>query len=120
MGKEIGAMLAKEHTEAGVKIISKDSVAEILGNSDGKARGLKLKSGQEIEADLVIVGCGVTPNTEFLSSTGIKMQKDGGLECNPFLQTTDEDIFAAGDIVSYPYWVDGKRLRTEHWNVALD
>ena len=48
------------------------------------------------------------------------METDGGLTCNPFLQTSDSDVFAAGDIVSYPYWVDGKRMRTEHWNVALD
>ena len=48
------------------------------------------------------------------------MQPDGGLECDPFLQTSDADIFAAGDIASYPYWVNGQRMRTEHWNVALD
>ena len=48
------------------------------------------------------------------------MQSDGGISCNPFLQTSDKDIFAAGDIASYPYWVDGQRVRTEHWNVALD
>ena len=113
-------MLASEHTKAGVKIIAKESVTQIIGDSEGNASGLKLASGKVIDANLVIMGCGVTPNTEFLSSSGIKIESDGGLECNPFLQTTNKDIFAAGDIVSYPYWVSGKRLRTEHWNVALD
>ena len=113
-------MLASEHTKAGVKIIAKESVAQIIGDSAGNVKGIKLASGKVIDADLVVMGSGVTPNTEFLASSGIKIQADGGLECNPFLQTTDKDIFAAGDIVSYPYWVNGKRLRTEHWNVALD
>lgn len=120
LGKEIGASLTKEHTDAGVKIVPNERVTQLIGDSDGKVRSVKLTSGRELDADLVIVGYGVTPNTEFLGSSGLKMQADGGIECNPFLQTTDSDIFAAGDIASYPYWVNGKRLRTEHWNVALD
>lgn len=60
-----------------------------MGDSEGKVRAVKLASGREISAELVIVGYGVTPNTEFLTSSGIKMQADGGVECNPFLQTTD-------------------------------
>lgn len=103
-----------------MKILAKEKVAEILGDADGKTRAVKLASGKEVNADLVILGTGVTPNTQFLSRSGIKMLSDGGIECNPFLQTSDENIFAAGDIASYPYWVNGKRMRTEHWNVALD
>ena len=91
-----------------------------MGDANGKARAVKLASGKEISADLVIMGTGVTPNTEFLSSSGLKMLPDGGIECDPFLQTSDADIFAAGDIANHPYWVNGKRMRTEHWNVALD
>ena len=66
------------------------------------------------------MGKGVTPATEFLANADLEMAKDGGLSCNPFLQTNDANIFAAGDIVEYPYWVNGSRVRTEHWNVALD
>jgi NADPH-dependent 2,4-dienoyl-CoA reductase/sulfur reductase-like enzyme len=36
------------------------------------------------------------------------------------LQTSDPNIFAAGDIASYPYWVTGERVHISHWNVALD
>ena len=78
-----------------------------MGDSDGKVRAVKLASGREVNAELVIMGCGVTPNTEFVRSSGLKIQPDGGLECDPFLQTSDADIFAAGDIASYPYWVNG-------------
>lgn len=48
------------------------------------------------------------------------MNKDGGIVCDPFLKTSAADVYAAGDIASYPYWVTGGSLRTEHWNTALD
>lgn len=40
LGKEIGSMLAKDHTDAGVKILAKENVTAILGDSDGKVRGV--------------------------------------------------------------------------------
>ena len=85
LGSEIGAMLAKEHTEAGVKILAKESVTEILGCPSGNVRLVKLASGKEIPAGLVIMGKGVTPATEFLTETGIDLQTDGAISCNPFL-----------------------------------
>ena len=73
-----------------------------------------------METDLVIIGSGVKPATGFLSDSGLDMKEDGGLVCNPYLQTSNKDIFAAGDIAHYPYWPTGERVRTEHWIVALD
>jgi len=120
MGKEIGAMVASEHEKAGVKIFANEKLVAVLGNEDGSVKGVELSSGKCVDADLVVMGTGVHPATEFLANTGIDMQGDGGITCSPFLQTNDSNIFAAGDIVSYPYWPNGKRTRTEHWNVALD
>lgn len=113
-------MFAKAHTDAGVKILAKESLKRVIGNQDGTVRGVELASGVCIDADVVIMGTGVVPATEFLSGTDVTMLNDGSVSCNPFLQTSNSDIFAAGDIVSYPYWVNGKRTRNEHWNVALD
>lgn len=73
-----------------------------------------------MEADLLVVGAGVRPATEFLKDSGIEMDKMGGVVCDPFLNTSDKDIYAAGDIASYPYWPTGGRCRTEHWIAALD
>ena len=101
--------------------MAKESLKKIIGNQDGGVRGIELSSGSCIDADLVIMGTGVVPSTDFISSgSDIKLQADGSITCNPFLQSSNKDIFAAGDIASYPYWVDGQRTRTEHWNVALD
>ena len=66
------------------------------------------------------MGLGVHPNTEFLKGSGIQLATDGGVICDPFLQTSVKDIYAAGDIASYPYWPTGGRVRTEHWVTALD
>ena len=86
----------------------------------GSVKSVSLSDGRELEADLVIVGTGVRPATKYLKDTGIEMNRDGGLVCDPFLETSVKDIYAAGDLASYPYWPTGSRTRTEHWAVALD
>lgn len=81
---------------------------------------MTLANGDEHEADVVILGTGVRPNTKFLSQSGIEMDKFGGIVCDPFMQTNTPDIYAAGDIASVPYWPTGSRTRIEHWVVALE
>jgi apoptosis-inducing factor 3 len=48
------------------------------------------------------------------------MDQWGGIVCDPFLQTSVKDVFAAGDVASYPYWATGKRMRVEHYMTAMD
>ena len=113
--------MAKQHEGAGVKIHKNEGVKQIIGCSDGYVRGVELNSGVCIDSQLVVIGAGAVPATDFVTEgSGVKKEADGGLICNPFLQTSDPNVFAAGDIVSYPYWPTGKRARTEHWNVALN
>ncbi len=78
-----------------------------------------LNDGSEIDVDLVILGTGIKPNTDFLGSV---VEKDGvgALLCDPFLQTSEKDIYAAGDIASYPYWVSGQRVRIDHYVNAMN
>jgi len=85
LGKEVGALLRKDHTDAGVKILAKENIASINGNQDKSVRSIILTSGREVEVDLVVFGKGVTPATEFLANVGLDMQQDGGVSCNPFL-----------------------------------
>jgi NADPH-dependent 2,4-dienoyl-CoA reductase/sulfur reductase-like enzyme len=66
-----------------------------------------LQDGTELDADLVIVGKGVRPNTDFLKGSGIQLGSDGSITCDPFLQTSVPNVYAAGDIASYPYWPNG-------------
>jgi len=91
-----------------------------LKESKASVKSVTLSDGTELPADVVIMGTGVRPNTKFLANSGIEMSKDGGLVCDPFMQTSLPNIFAAGDIASVPYWPTGSRTRIEHWVVALE
>ena len=71
---------------------------------------------------MVIIGSGIEPATGFLSRTesGIKLDDQGAVLCDPFLQTNKKDIWAAGDVASFPQWSTGKQTRIEHWINASD
>jgi pyruvate/2-oxoglutarate dehydrogenase complex dihydrolipoamide dehydrogenase (E3) component len=55
---------------------------------------------------MVIVATGIAPATKFLerTETGISLDDQGAIKCDPFLQSSAPDIFAAGDVCSFPYW----------------
>lgn len=118
-GAEVGKFFASEHVKAGVKLHSKKKATEIKG-AGTSASTVVLNDGTEIEADLVIVGAGVLPATKFLDGSGIEVDQWGGVLCDPFLQTSAKDVYAAGDIASYPYWVTGKRQRIEHYVTSMN
>jgi apoptosis-inducing factor 3 len=84
LGREIGEMMMKEHVDNGVKLVRSARLNQVIGKK-GQVSSVKLSNGQSIDADLVILGCGVSPNTTFLKGSGVTLQKDGGIECNPFL-----------------------------------
>ena len=118
-GLEVGKGLTAEHEKNGVKLHTKRTVAEIKGNGE-KATSVVLDDGTEIEADLILIGFGVLPATKFLDGSGIKLDQWGGVMCNPYLQSSDKDVYAAGDVASYPYWYTGRRMRIEHYMTAMD
>lgn len=117
LGKEIGQMLQAEHENHNIPFQLKADVAEFIGH-DGKLTAVILKTGEKIPADLAIVGIGVQPNTAFLQDSGLDLGKDGSVLTTQFLQSSNPDIFAAGDIAR---WQDdsGNDQRIEHWRVAL-
>lgn len=71
-------------------------------------------------ADAVILGMGVVPATPYLPAhSGVNRAADGSISVDAFLHA-GSDVFAAGDIASYPYWLTGERVRVEHWNHAME
>ena len=108
------------HEKNGVRFSGGAMTKEILKDDDGKVKGVVLGDGRTLEADMVILATGVRPNTKYLEGSGIELAQDGGIICDPFLETNVKNVFAAGDVASYPYWPTGGRTRTEHWSVALD
>jgi len=84
---------------------------------DGRVRAVLTKSGRAIECDTVVVGAGVRPDAMLAQRAGLEV--DDGIVCDSKLQTSAEGIYAAGDCCSYDSVVHGRRLRVEHWDVAM-
>lgn len=113
-GAEIGALFRREHEMHGVVFEMEKNVSRFFGEE--RVEKVLLSDGTEIEADLVLVGIGVMPETGFVN--GIDLSPDGSIPVDGFLRASDR-VFAAGDIASYPDWRAGRRSRIEHWRVAL-
>jgi 3-phenylpropionate/trans-cinnamate dioxygenase ferredoxin reductase component len=118
LGPELGQWCADLHRGHGVDLRLGTGVAGLLG--DGRVEAVELTSGERIDAEVVVVGLGAVPNTEWLVGSGLRA--DPGLECDATLTVAaDSDILAAGDIVSWPHpLADGEALRIEHWTVAAE
>jgi 3-phenylpropionate/trans-cinnamate dioxygenase ferredoxin reductase subunit len=84
---------------------------------DGRVRAIVTKSGLSIECDAVVVGAGVRADAMLAERAGLEV--DDGIVCDSKLQTSVEGIYAAGDCCSYDSVVHGRRLRVEHWDVAM-
>ncbi|MCQ2405752.1 MAG: FAD-dependent oxidoreductase [Oscillospiraceae bacterium] len=102
--------------DAGLKIKLETSVKEIRGN--GKAETAVLSDGEEIPAQLVILAAGLKPNTALASDCGLKLGETGAIYVNEYMQTSDENIFAAGDAVESVHMVSGKPIRVSLANAA--
>ena len=118
LGPELGRWCADLHRSNGVDLRLGRGVAGLVG--DAHVEAVELADGSTVAADVVVVGLGAVPNTEWLAGSGLRA--DPGLECDATLTAVgDPDILAAGDIVSWPHpLADGEALRIEHWTVAAE
>ncbi|MEQ4205732.1 FAD-dependent oxidoreductase [Actinopolymorpha sp. B9G3] len=120
LGREMGEVFADLHRENGVDLRLGQSVTAFRGDGPGGATvtAVVTGDGEEVPADVVVVGVGVTPNTELAESAGLDVAH--GVVTDARLQTSDPDIFAAGDVVRWQSPVFGRTLRVEHWANAHD
>ncbi|KAI0880609.1 uncharacterized protein GGS22DRAFT_192981 [Annulohypoxylon maeteangense] len=125
LGKEVGAGLQKGLEGKGVKFHMSAGVdkAEPSSSNTSKVGSVHLKDGTKLEADLVVLGVGVAPSTGYLKDNKvIRLEEDGSLKTDEnFLVAGLKDVYAIGDIASYPYHGPGGQgnyTRIEHWNVA--
>jgi len=118
LGPQLGEWCAALHRDNGVDVRLRTGVAALRGT--GRIEAVELTDGTRVEADLVVVGMGAQPNTEWLSGSGLQLTP--GLECDATLTAVDDaDILGAGDIVSWPHpLADGDAIRIEHWTVAAE
>ncbi|TRX74191.1 FAD-dependent oxidoreductase [Pseudomonas mangiferae] len=109
-GERLGRMFRALHEDNGV-VFHSTEVAQVDG--EDRVHGVTLKDGTRLAADLVVVGVGVKPATDFVE--GVEKEKDGGLRLDDRLRAAD-GLWAGGDIARYPQ--DGQWLRVEHWRLA--
>ncbi len=88
-----GAFLKEQIERMGIKVFLDVSTEEIFGEKDIK--GVRLKNGREIVADMVVIAAGVRPNIAIAKQAGLETKK--GILVNDFLQTSQPEVFAAGD-----------------------
>ncbi len=113
-GKELGKMIEEAHKSNGVKFIRDVEAKSFKGN--GKVESVELSNGKSLNADMVIIGIGVEPATDFVK--GINTMGDNSIEVDDHFKAA-ENIYAAGDIASFPDWRDNQKIRIEHWRTAL-
>lgn len=125
MGKEVGQIFQKSLEKNGAKFYMNASVDSAIpaSKSANTVGAVKLKDGTELKADLVILGIGVAPATEYLrDNSSVELLKDGSVSVDKnFAVKGLDNVYAIGDIATYPYdgpGGNGTPVRIEHWNVA--
>ena len=118
LGPEVAALVADLHRQAGVSVIGGAAVSKIEPLPDGTGV-VHLSDGRRLAAGSVVVGIGVTPNTEWLESSGLPLAN--GVVTDEHCRVHGSDnVFAIGDVAS---WFDvriGQHRRVEHWTNAVE
>jgi 3-phenylpropionate/trans-cinnamate dioxygenase ferredoxin reductase component len=117
LGSEVAQVFATLHRDHGVDLRLGVQVAEITGTG-GRATGVRLADGSHFEADAVVVGVGITPNTGLAEAAGLTV--DDGIRVDAQLRTSHPDIFAAGDVANAFHPLLDRHIRVEHWANALN
>jgi NADPH-dependent 2,4-dienoyl-CoA reductase/sulfur reductase-like enzyme len=115
LGPTFGAMVAAMHRDHGVDLRTGVVVTDVLGES--RVAGLALSDGSHIDADVVVVGIGVTPNTEWLEGSGLTI--DDGIVCSSSGEGAP-GVYAAGDVARVVNRWHGDSPRIEHWTNAVE
>ena len=114
-GRTFGEMVAAMHRDHGVDLRTGVAVTDVVG--DSRVAGVALSDGSRIDADVVVVGIGVTPNTEWLEGSGLTL--DNGIVCNGSGEAAP-DVYAAGDVARIANQWHGDSPRIEHWTNAVE
>jgi 3-phenylpropionate/trans-cinnamate dioxygenase ferredoxin reductase subunit len=118
LGPELGAVLAAIHRDHGVDLRTSVVVDTIEDDGAGSVRGVRLGDGSVVAADVVVVGVGVVPETDWLKGSGLAI--DNGVVCDETCSAAP-GIVAAGDVARWPNALfDGERMRLEHWTNATE
>jgi 3-phenylpropionate/trans-cinnamate dioxygenase ferredoxin reductase component len=106
----IARIVHKAHVDHGVTMIIGTGISHLTTHA------VHLTDGREIKADTIIAGIGAAPETRLAAEAGLTI--DNGIACNAQMQTSDPDIYAAGDCASFI--LGDRRIRLEAWRSAQE
>ncbi len=116
IGAVMGGAIAALHRSHGVTLRTAVAVESIIG--DRTVAGLRLADGTIVDAELVIVGIGVAPETRWLEGSGVVL--DRGVSCDSRCRAGPPGIVACGDVARWPNPLFGETMRVEHWTNAVE
>ena len=119
LGAEMGSAIGAVHARNGVTIRCGVQVASI--NGDTHVTGVSLVGGDTVEADVVLVGIGVAPATQWCETSGLAIRD--GIVCDANLNAGPPNVFVAGDVARWPnpLFADIEPdMRVEHWTNAAE
>ncbi|MEV4331874.1 FAD-dependent oxidoreductase [Streptomyces sp. NPDC049597] len=116
LGREMGLVCSSLHTDHGVDLLCGTGVAGLTGN--GRVTGVQLADGRLLPADVVVVGVGVRPATDWLAGSGV--QVGDGVVCDTGCATSVPGVVAVGDVARCPSPFTGRHARIEHWSNAIE
>ncbi len=118
-GAQTGRWLQDRLEEHGIVVHGEDALERFEG-ADGRVTHVVTASGKRLEADCVVIGAGVMPDTMLARAAGLRLDEErGGILCDAQLRTSAPGVWAAGDVCSYDSRPNGRRIRIEHWDVAF-
>lgn len=112
---EMSSFFEAYYAARGVQLIKSTAVSQLRG--DGAVSSAVLANGRVMPCEMVVAGIGVVPATEMLTNSGLYIED--GIIVNEYLETSQPDVFAAGDVANYQDVLFGKRRRVEHWDNAV-
>jgi 3-phenylpropionate/trans-cinnamate dioxygenase ferredoxin reductase component len=119
-GQRAGRFFQQRLEEHGILAYGGDQLDRFEG-AGGRITRVITKAGLEIETDAVVMGTGAVPEVMLARAAGLELGESGGVAVDDRLRTSAPGIYAAGDVAEYESVVHGgRRLRIEHWDVALN
>lgn len=111
------AKIVENYLKTKANVITKNGVAEFIGEN-GQLTAVKLQNGIEIPCELAVVAIGVRPNVKLAKEAGLEIGELGGIKVDAYMQTSDPDIYAAGDCCEIKNCITGKNVLAPYGDLA--
>lgn len=117
-GPVAGRWFQSRLEEHGIRFVGGDALERFEGSE--RVERVVTAGGVVLDAEAVVIGAGVAPDVMLARSAGLTLDEQlGGIACDERLRTSARGIWAAGDVAAYDSVIHGRRIRVEHWDVAL-